>query len=438
MRVNRRLQSKRRFDKKRFANKAQTRKPRIVRYAAFFIVFVIFAFGIYSLISWYRERYKHYIEVYNNFTPAFAPGDNYRVRRSVDLSNTFNTLIVGLDKKDEGLIKSDMIVIAHYDSVSSLFQIFELPTQTLFYWPDKKTYVTLSNVYALGQLESPASGMDSLIEVLESNLAIKIDIYAATDLTGLDVLADRLSTIVVQNEYAFTDNDLSSLGLRNSFDSGKIRFNDRKDLSAFVMADEGGFTKTSARHFSVIKSLADVVTINFIYQFIADFDNIESHVFSNIDPVSMRSIVSALVDRESDYLQFLNLSDRTINITFEDGGLSVFDTASFDEFILSSIKNEDIEREQARIEVFNATDVPNLASSYSRLLKNLGCDVIRTANNDGTFEKTVVFVSEPSKFESTIKRITDSLGSEIQVVNDTAPFPTTGDIIVVISYDLAD
>ncbi len=94
--------------------------------------------------------------------------------------------------------------------------------------------------------------------------------------------------------------------------------------------------------------------------------------------------------------------------------------------------DQDVVREQARVEVYNAGDSAGMASFYRRLLQNLGFNVIRHGNCPVNYDKTTVFVSDEQKFASSLNIVKGLFIIDIEVVDERPDFMNTGDIVVII------
>ena len=384
---------------------------------------------------WYRKRFGDFVEKYNNYQPVFAPGDLVSEYVGLSEERSFNLLFLGLDQKESGHIKADAVMIVHYDSVSEHFQIFEIPSKTQYYWPEKDDYVELSNVYAIGQLRSPESGFSLVHDLIEYNLAIRTDAYVALDMDGLAHLVGGLGNLRVQNEESFTDNDLQEEDLKSSFNSGYLDLSPKESV-AFVRADENGFYAKSSRHYSIIQSLLESLRISDLYEALGTFGEIDSHVFSNLQGDSIRRFVRLLSDESLFTFDYYPLDSVWSNVPGIDE--SVFDRIKFDDFVASTFDNGEVIREQARIEVYNSTDIPGLASRYTRILQNMGCDIIRKANTGSSVSKTLIFTETPDLFPLTIAQIKKVVGTDVEVKLDSPGFVTTGDLVVILADDVED
>ncbi len=395
------------------------------------IFFVLLLIG--GVYMWYKRRYSGFIEFYNNYQPALAPGDTLSEIVELSENKSFNVLLLGLDQRESGHIKADAVFIIHFDSISKHFQVFELPSKAKYYWSKKDEYIELANIYALGQLQSPEAGYSIIQDVLESNLAIKIDAYVASDIAGFKQVIKDMGNLSIQNDESFTDNDLESFDLRPDFPSGPLHLSANETV-AFVRADENGFYSKSFRHYAVMRSLIESVNVSSLYSPLGTFEDIDEHIYSNIQGASIRHFIKLFANENTftfDFYQVGIVLSKSPEVEGE-----VFDPLKFDDFVSSTFDNGEVVREQARIEVYNSTSIPGLASRYTRVLQNMGCDIIRKSNTGTDVSKTMIFAENPELFPLTIAQIKNAFEVDVEVINDSLDFVTTGDLIIVLADDV--
>lgn len=100
----------------------------------------------------------------------------------------------------------------------------------------------------------------------------------------------------------------------------------------------------------------------------------------------------------------------------------------------SVLRSRDIEKEQAKIEVFNGGAISGLASSTARLIENNGIKVVRAGNSPDLFEVNTIYVADLERFELSLARVKTVLGygeGDCVVIEGRPSFLTTGDIVVI-------
>lgn len=107
------------------------------------------------------------------------------------------------------------------------------------------------------------------------------------------------------------------------------------------------------------------------------------------------------------------------------------------------LRTRDVQKEQVKIEVYNGSEVSGLASRYTRRFENSGIDVVRTDNAVQIYDKSVLYVTNPEKFNDSLEVVkgivAEATGIEIEevrVIEERPEFLTTGDIVVVLGSDI--
>ncbi len=97
--------------------------------------------------------------------------------------------------------------------------------------------------------------------------------------------------------------------------------------------------------------------------------------------------------------------------------------------------NVDVQKEQARVEVFNGTSYPGFATKKARVIANTGAKVINVGNSRDLYEKTTIYVSDPENYVNTINEINNLFDFEPELIEEEFPYRHTGDIVFVIGND---
>lgn len=155
--------------------------------------------------------------------------------------------------------------------------------------------------------------------------------------------------------------------------------------------------------------------------------------------VALMGSIRAVQDDPEEYFDF-ELSELQELRTSEFGiEIPVVTYASVDDRLKNigdAVLDKDVEREQAKIEVYNGSEISGLASRYTRKLSNNGMNVIRINNTDDLYEKSVIYTSDAERFGHTISAIRQLMPVDVIVEPERPSFLTTGDIVLVLGMDL--
>jgi hypothetical protein len=100
------------------------------------------------------------------------------------------------------------------------------------------------------------------------------------------------------------------------------------------------------------------------------------------------------------------------------------------------VRGREVEREQVKVEVYNASGISGLASRYARKIQNSGMRVVRYENAPNEAEKTVLYIPKPEKYTNSLEIVKDLIVVTPEEITGRPSFITTGDIVVVLGKDM--
>ena len=161
-----------------------------------------------------------------------------------------------------------------------------------------------------------------------------------------------------------------------------------------------------------------------------------SSIESNMNVVDVYNLARDLSDLSDEERDILSVRDEDISEIVDERGemVNFVDTAAVDAALEELHRDNRIDREQARVEILNGTNIDGLGSRYERWVTHLGGDVIRVKNAPGKQQNSVLYVTNKEEYGYTLDRIS-SLFSEAEIVEGRPDFITTGDIVIVIGMD---
>jgi hypothetical protein len=121
------------------------------------------------------------------------------------------------------------------------------------------------------------------------------------------------------------------------------------------------------------------------------------------------------------------------------GQIRYLNTTEFDTVyrkLISKVIDRTLEKERARVEVYNGSGVIGAAKQFGRKIENAGCDVVRYENAPSTADRTVVYVSNKANYENSLEIVAEILSGSFDLVEGRPTFMTTGDIVVVLGKDI--
>ena len=86
-----------------------------------------------------------------------------------------------------------------------------------------------------------------------------------------------------------------------------------------------------------------------------------------------------------------------------------------DFFIQTNFYDYLVRQERLKIKIYNATNTPQIASKASRLISNMGAEVIDLSNHENE-KVSIIQVSSDMANSETVKRVRDAFRATIKIV----------------------
>ena len=339
-----------------------------------------------------------------------------------------NLLIVGLDRRDGEYAYIDAANVIMIDPGNATTAIFPVDTNLSVQISDGKM-VPLKNVYnesIMAANGSPIKEFENRVELL---LSINIDRYILLDEEDFVRFTDVFGGIYVDNQIEFVDNDFTASSC--SIKKGSFRLGGN-DLLCYISADSSGLDMKMARQSENIKGFIRKIESPMIFVKLPQIiDGVEQNLLTNMSKTDLLNLFSLLLkssDIKSSYLKsagYLTVKSGSEDILLPD--YEILDNSIRDVFA-----DPKVQREQARVEVFNSTGSRGLATFRARWLRNVGVDVIRTGDSSIVFERTTLYISNSEDYTDTINIVNRIFKEDVSVKEGTPDFITTGDIVIVL------
>lgn len=157
---------------------------------------------------------------------------------------------------------------------------------------------------------------------------------------------------------------------------------------------------------------------------------------SNMEVMDVYRFIKVFGAIPDDGVIVRTVSDSALSEQIDERGntVNLVTPAAVDEILSEIERDERMNREQARIEIFNGTSINGLGSRFERWITHVGGEVIRVKNAPGRVERTKIYVTDPQDYEYSVGRVS-SLFETAEIVEGRPEFITTGDIIIVIGMD---
>ncbi len=286
-------------------------------------------------------------------------------------------------------------------------------------------------IVEINKLPAKAAAIDespyqALVERTESMLGVQVDRYLAFSKAGLLEIFNKLDITYDISE----DVEDEDAGV---FIEGQVL--EGGQLFKYLAADQPGIDAKNQR----LKSFIDTVLFQNQNMFFAlkayvNSENILKNISTNMQKNELFSVANHLWGLKELRSTEINLFD-TLLFEVRNTKYYVPNTAIVDEKVQQLFALPEVQREQARIEVYNGAGVSGFAGKHRRWLSNLGGNVVRAANSPELTTETVVY--NPSEgYPENIELIRWVTRGKVIVLNEVYPYNHTAELVLVLGSDL--
>lgn len=347
---------------------------------------------------------------YNGLKITDSLSESASERLLIDKEGVESTLYVFEAPIDDRIL-SAWIVIRNIKSGSSLVYYVPAGVYVRDFSGKLDDYVSVGDLRYAG-------------DILNESRDMEYALWQIGNLTGLSVESYVWLNSDAISEYSSLFGDLSEF---SAADYANQYVNDE---------DTGNTTyllNSFAQRFSLLKLFVDLES----------WADLSSGIYSNLTTAQLiNRVVSmkGMLNAGGVYLFDLSQPWATEQITTSNGKTAnILNSSEVDnEFskYIGVVRGREIEREQVKVEVYNASGIAGLASRYARKIRNSGMTVVRYENAPDEQEKTTLYVPKPSNYSNSLEIVKDILVVDTNQIEGRPSFITTGDIVVILGKDM--
>jgi hypothetical protein len=279
------------------------------------------------------------------------------------------------------------------------------------------SYQTLNTVYAVGNLNSPQTGVNLALKYLRYNLAIPIEGYISFNSHSIDVLKGGIS---IDSLY--------------SFKYGKVVVNTGYNtLSLSSIKTILGITKDTQTSLYLKNTIFDSIMSKYLNPLsIIDFSKtssgLKSIFYSNINKGSLNNVLYNMykvgINNFKSYYVPINESNTNINLK------------NVDYYIRNNFLDYSFSNSSVLVQILDASNSNTAVYQFSRYIDNLGGNISSVGIYNGNQKKDLIYVSNIKKYAYDVSVIKKILGdNNVKIIDRTPSFFYTGSIIVVLGTD---
>jgi LCP family protein required for cell wall assembly len=372
--------------------------------------------------------------IYKLLTADISPA--FRDERSEEIEwkgeSQINILLVGMDAREGEFGYIDALAILVIDPLEKQMGIFDINVDTTINIGQGRSS-DLRSLYNLGVLESETVPIELLISGVETLLSIKVNRYVMLEEDGLVEVANSLGGIYVKNSSEIEDQDIEGFKLAE----GSFRLGG-EDFLDYLRVDDDGIESKFVRQIEGMKGLFQrAASYNVFIRFPSFIYVLEKRAYTDLSKGEIIRVgyeITRLHEINSAFMGDSSLQKKVSG--GEEFYLPILEV--LDEDIQSVFSDSRIAKEQARVEIFNSTNIQGLATFRARWLRNIGVDVIRTGDTAKQYETTTVFTQERGKYTNTISAIRKTFDEEVEIIYDQPDFICTGDVIIILGSNVSE
>jgi len=348
--------------------------------------------------------------------------------RKRTFDGSINVLFIGFESRLNSYKYVKYLNVVSVDSKNSVFKIYGISPNFLTTIDDES--VTLESLWNNIVIEDNSPKINAVVDEIQRFIGIRIDRYIAFN-------TDDLKSYINNSRMTDTAADTSSLDGR-LFTKGETLSGDFLYGYLFDKTQDRDILTVRQMNFqkSLLEGLRGPVKLTRNLIGFADFNSVFKMDFSR--------------DEYTTFLTNLNSSDiiySTSEYASDKFGIASADPLDtsvspdynlIDENVNNYFRDIDIMKEQAAVEIYNATDTPGLAGNRRRFFQNLGANVVKFGNYP-TSDVQTSLLYVPSKnvdlYKNNIIMIQKLLRGNVKITFEEYKYNFSGDLILVMGKD---
>lgn len=416
------------------AKKKKTILTKILLTLLTIIISMVIVVGIYFYegLSKLSEGAKEINKQLQNGSALVENAGDENVRES-EIKRSINILALGVDigtpgAEDENDPKrTDTMMLLHYNSDSDKVDIISIPRDTLIKIKGKN--IKINSAHAIG-------GVEYAVDAVEKLLNINIDYYGKVNYEGFRKLIDSVGGLDMEIKYNM-DYDDPSQNLHIHFKKGETVHLDGEKAEGFFRwrknnngtgLAEGDLGRIENQHVFMNTLLEKLKSPWIITRIPAIFMTLPKYCETNMAPDEIIKYGFSFIRADKVNMETLKGESQYLK------GLSYFVyDADNNKEILEKLKDkgsvidrDDMDKQNIKIKVLNATKKSGLASNYKKYLEGMGYENIVIGNTSPVKKSSILIGDRFNKDEqkyiktdlriNTIKSVEDNKGFDIIVM----------------------
>ncbi|MEI6462985.1 MAG: LCP family protein [bacterium] len=390
----------------RIKSEKEIAKPKVAFLSKF--ARVVISLGIIAIVLCFIYLSIPNILAINSFEPkTFDKNTSESTIRKV------NILLIVKDEVN-GYEKLKTLDLVSYDESSKVINIKAINTKTIVGDSSLGKNVSIENSYQLNLLKG-GSDFDNL-KFFENLLAVKLDYYL---IVPMDYFKDSLKLmggILFANDY--TSDKFPKGNVMLTGDNISTFWNSTYANDGQSLVEQNKFLQTYFSKLGSFESFLNYSRLSEVSKMYLD-TNMSLSFYTDL----FRNAIF-----NANKINF-GFSPTQLFLNTKDG--KYWNIDKFDEYIKNEFSDTKIQREQARVEVQNASGTSGLATKVARFVSNSGAEVSRVGNFGIEVPKTTVYVKDQNKFAETVNFL-ENLLTNAEFRFESPEKLSTADILIIV------
>ena len=378
-------------------------KKKSIKYTVYIILFiliVIFVIFLINIIKLKTLRFKNDVGFTNNTYTNTWKGQN-----------TFNILVVYKYVNNGYALNTynAILSITPHEGISLL----DIPSNLTIYTPGTNNSSTniVDTIYPLSNLNSPKTGISTLIRDIKYNFGINIDAYLSFSSNTLPAFSRSLNIFSLHNI------KIGNIDIKKGNNNLSI-----SNISQLLSIKSDTINTMYIKNTIFVGLLSHILNVFNLFTLHSSIDKITQLFNSNMggnDSFSM-------------FYYLYNTGISKINI-LEFPYFGTINFKSVDSFIRDNFLNSSFSNSNVSIQILDSSSNNSAVYQFSRFIKNLGGTVSSIGIYNNVLTKDVIYVSSAKKYRYEINEIINILGkNNVKIINKNPAFFYTGSIIVIL------
>jgi len=368
------------------------------------------------------------LSVFFSVNPKAYETEDASMFRKKTFDSSINVLFIGFESRLNSYKYIKYLNVVSIDSKNSIFKIYGISPNFLTTINDES--VTIESLWNNITIEDNTPKINAVVDEVQRFSGIRLDRYVAFNTDDLKTYINNSKMTDTAFDTAsfegrlFTKGDILSGDFLYSYLFDKTQ--DRDVLTLRQMNFQKSLFEGIKGPFKMTKNLIGFSDFNSVFktdftrdEYIGFLMNLNSSdiIFSSTHFISDKFGIASADPLDASVSPDYNLIDENVNAYFRD---------------------IDIMKEQAALEVYNATDAAGLAGNRRRFFQNLGANVVKFGNYPTSdIQTSLLYV--PSKnvdlFKNNIIMIQKLLRGNVKITFEEYKYNYSGDLILVMGKD---